>query len=97
MKEDIFDFKISYLETVGMIYNGIGIIMIIKYEDIPYESLFWVSPVEEVKDKLIMPLSFLNKKNIEKISEYHLNDDMIKEVWRVLPVSRENILKEFNK
>lgn len=97
MDVEINDYKISYLELVGEMYTGAGLMMIIKYKDVIYESLFWVSPIKDIKDRLILPVSFIKMKGIDKIVDLQEYDELVNEVWRILPFTREAIFNEINK
>jgi len=94
MSKEKIDYKISYLELVGEMYTGAGVMVIVKHDGESYESLFWVSPDESVKDRLIMPLKFLQKEGIKKMTDHPKYDELISETWRVLPATRESIFKE---
>lgn len=93
-----FDYKISYLELTGELFTGAGVIVIVRHEEESYEALFWMSPdYEKTPDRLIMPKEFLEKKGVEKTKELPEYDELVKLAWKVIPGTRESILKEIYK
>jgi hypothetical protein len=93
-----FDYKISYLELAGELFTGAGIVVVVKHEEESYEGLFWMSPdAEKVADRLILPKNFLDKKGVEKSKELPEYEELVKLAWKVIPGTRESILKEIYK
>lgn len=90
------NYKFSYLDALGEQFNGIGIILILNYNDVKYETLFWISKNEEVlKDKLIFPEDLLNLLKIEKVKDLKNYSKILEDVYLALPLKRDEILKEY--
>lgn len=93
-----FEYKISYLELVGPLLHGVGIMVIVNDGEETFEGLFWISPDDQkVSDKLVMPSAFLVKEGYDRMTDHPQYDDFIKNTWKVLPGNREFIIKEANK
>lgn len=87
------DVNISIIDYIGVVENGIGILLSIKVIDDIYELIYWFDINGNIK--IIPEEEFLTLLNINDIYKYKDLDKFIDKIEMVIP-DKIDILSEFN-
>jgi hypothetical protein len=87
------DVNISLIDYIGIIENGVGLLLSIRVIDDIYEIIYWFNVDGNIK--IITEEDFLILLGVKDIYEYDGLDNLINKIESVIP-DKIDILKEFS-
>lgn len=86
--------SVSLIDYIGKIENGVGVIISIMINDIPYEMIYWFNR-EGKRSIKIEEKFYYHYPQIRDIYEYEYLIDLLYYIDETLLPSREDIFNEF--